>query len=245
MITRVPTGIKGLDCFIGGGFIKGKVYLVSGESGTGKTVFGLQYLLAGLELGENGIYISGDEKPDHLLADAESLGWKFGSYVQEKRLGLLDVSPFFKDMRDGKVKEVDVRTVMVDLTKHVRRIGAKRVVIDPIGPLIFRDDCQEGIKDYIRDIIFAMEDNLGCTILITSGIPSGSPNLSRYGVAEFIAEGVILLGIREYNNRRVRTLLIRKMRCSLTDLDEHIFEILPDKGIVVGEAVARTRRYKY
>lgn len=245
MIERIPTGIKGLDALIGGGFIPRKVYLVSGETGTGKTVFGLQYLMEGISHGENGIYIAGDEKPDHLIADAESLGWKFGNFVKEKRLGLLDVSPFFKDMRDGKTKEVDIRTIVADLAKHVKRIGAKRIVIDPIGPLIFKDDAQSGIREYIRDIVFAMEDNLGCTILVTSGIPQGSPALSRHGVAEFICEGVILLSIREHGNRRVRTLLVRKMRCSPTDLNEHNFEIIPNEGIIVREALSPTRRYKY
>lgn len=238
MITRVSTGIQGLDPLIGGGFIEGKVYLISGESGTGKTVFGLQFLFNGLAQGQNGIYISSDEKPDHLIVDAESLGWKGSDCVNEERLALLDVSPFFKDIRDGKVRDVDVRTVIADLTKHVKRIGAKRVVIDPIEPLIFRDESQAGIRQYIRDIVFAMEDNLGCTVLITSAIPLGSPALSRYGVAEFVCEGSILLSIHEHSDRRERTLLVRKMRCSPTDLDEHAFDIVPTKGIVVRKAAS-------
>ena len=72
MPDRVSTGIAGLDPLIGGGFLYGKVYLVSGESGTGKTIFGLQYLYDGLIRAENGIYVSGDEKPNHLIIDAEN-----------------------------------------------------------------------------------------------------------------------------------------------------------------------------
>jgi len=237
MTARVPTGIKGLDPLIAGGFIQNKVYLVSGESGVGKTVFGLQYLLTGMAIGENGIYISGDEKPSHLMADAEALGWKFKTYVEEKKLGLLDISSYFKEIRDGKLKDVDVRTIVTDLTKHVKQINAKRIVIDPVAPLIFKDECQSGIREYIRNLIFAMEDNLGCTILLTSGIPTGSSLLSRHGVAEFISEGVIRLRIREVNGRGIRTLQVRKMRCSQTDLDEHSFEIMQGKGIVIGDVI--------
>lgn len=243
MITRVPTGVQGLDPLIGGGFIAGKVYLLSGESGTGKTVFGLQYLREGLEHGENGIYISGDEKPGHLIIDAESLGWKFNDYVSSNRLGLLDVSPFFRDMRAGKAKEVDVRTVMADLTRQVRGIDARRIVIDPVAPLIFREESQPGLREYIRNFVFAMEDNLGCSVLITSGTPTGTSTLSQHGVAEFVAEGVIVLAIRKHNGRLIRTLLIRKMRCTPSDMDEHLFEILPGKGIVVGDAVYQTCGY--
>ncbi len=42
ILMRIPTGIQGLDQLIGGGFLSGKVYLISGEAGTGKTIFGFR-----------------------------------------------------------------------------------------------------------------------------------------------------------------------------------------------------------
>jgi len=234
--TRIPTGIEGLDRLIGGGFLSGKVYLISGEAGTGKTIFGLQYIFSGLIEGESGIYVSGDEKPSHLIVDAESLGWDFSKYVEEQKLGLLDVSPYFANMRVGKTKDIDVRTVVTDLSKHVRRIGAKRIVLDPIAPLVFGEECSARVQEYVRSLIFAIEDNLQCTTLITSGILSGTSALSRYGVEEFVAEGVIVLGMDKRDGQRVRTLFIRKMRSTATDLNDHIFEILPNKGIVIRDS---------
>jgi circadian clock protein KaiC len=232
---RVPTGIEGLDRLVGGGFITNKVYLISGESGTGKTVFGLQYLYYGLIVGENGIYVSSDEKPSHLIADAESLSWDFGKYVQERKLGLLDVSPHFADLRSGKTRHVDVRTVVADLAKHAKAINARRIVIDPIAPLAFGEECSFAVQDYVSNLIFAIEDNLECTILITSGILSGTSALSHYGVEEFVAEGVIVLGFDIRDSQRVRTLFIRKMRSTVTDLSDHVFEIMPHRGIVIKE----------
>ncbi len=232
-IKRISTGIEGLDQLIGGGFLSGKVYLISGESGTGKTIFGLQYIYSGLIQGESSIYISGDEKPSHLIVDAESLGWDFDKYVKERKLGLLDVSPYFADLRAGKTKDIDVRTVVADLTKHVRLIDAKRIVIDPIAPLVFGEEGSTRVQEYVRTLIFAIEDNLQCTVVITSGILSGSSALSRYGVEEFVSEGVIVLGMDKRDGHRVRTLFIRKMRSTATDLNDHTFEILPNKGIVI------------
>ena len=72
---RVPTGIEGLDELLQGGLLQGKSYLVSGEPGCGKTTFAAQFIMEGLRRGENGIYISIDEKPAHLVEDAEGLGW--------------------------------------------------------------------------------------------------------------------------------------------------------------------------
>ena len=230
---RVATGIEGLDRLIGGGFLEGKVYLISGESGTGKTVFGLQYLYHGLLQGENCIYISGDEKASHLVVDAGSLGWDFDKYVKERRLLLLDVAPYFADIRAGKKKELDVRTVVADLTKQVKSVNAKRIVIDPIAPLVFVPEHPAFVQEYVRDLILAIEDNLGCTIVITSGIISGTSKLSRYGMEEFVSEGVIVLGVEVGDGKHVRALYLRKMRSTATDIEEHIFEIVPNRGIVL------------
>lgn len=230
---RVSTGIHGLDQFIGGGFMANKVYLVTGESGTGKTIFGLQFILSGLIQGEGGIYATGDEKPHHLVVDAKSLGWDMGGYIQSQKLGLLDVAPHFADLRSGKLRNVDVRTVVADLAKHAKSVGAKRIVIDPIAPLVFGRESSSFVQEYIRNLVFAMEDNLGCTILVVSDTVTGTSALSRYGVEELVTEGVILLGISERDGKRVRTLTVRKMRATAIDIQDHPFEILPHKGIVL------------
>ena len=60
---RIPTGIPELDMLIEGGLRAGKTYLVVGEPGTGKTVFGLQFLVNGLMEKEKGLYVAIDEKP--------------------------------------------------------------------------------------------------------------------------------------------------------------------------------------
>jgi circadian clock protein KaiC len=230
---RVSTGIEGLDQLIGGGFLAGKTYLVSGESGTGKTIFGLQYLYNGLIRGENGIYISGEEKPMHLIVDAESLGWDLRKYVEERKLGLWDISPHFAEKHAGKAIKVDVNTMVNELTQHVKDIGAKRIVIDTIAPLVFGQESLTNIQEYIKNLVFSIEDKLECTILMTSGILSGSTAFSRYGVEEFVAEGVIVLGMFKFNGHRIRKLSIRKMRSTDSDLNDHTFEILPQKGIVI------------
>jgi circadian clock protein KaiC len=230
---RISTGIVDLDPLIGGGFLAGKVYLVSGESGTGKTIFGLQFLHQGLIEGENGIYISGDEKPGHLVVDAESLGWNFRKYVEQKKLGLFDISPFFYGERSGKTAEVDVLTVVNALQKHVKEIGAKRIVIDTIAPLVYGQENLPYIQAYTKNLVSAIEDNLDCTAVITSGILSGSLSLSRYGVEEFVAEGVIVLAIDSFGCHHARTLSIRKMRSTYSDLKDHIFDIVPQRGIVL------------
>src|SRR3990172_7844112 len=72
---RVSTGIPGLDPLIEGGFPAGKSYLITGESGTGKSIFCMQFILKGLVGGEKAVYVAVDEKPADILEEAASLGW--------------------------------------------------------------------------------------------------------------------------------------------------------------------------
>lgn len=232
MPDRVLTGISGLDPLIGGGFLAGKVYLVSGESGTGKTVFGMQFLYQGLVLGENGIYVSAEDRPANLIVAAESLGWDFRKYVRERKLGLLDISFHFAEMRADRAT-VDVDAVVADLTRQVKEFNAQRIVIDTVAPLVFGQEYSPSMPEYIRHLVAAIEDKLGCTVVITSGIPAGSAALSRYGIEEFVAEGVIVLGMAIFNGYCFRTLAIRKMRSTFSDLNNHFLEILPQRGMVI------------
>ena len=66
---RVPTGVEGLDNLLQGGLPAGQSYLITGEPGTGKTTFAAQFILEGLRRGENGVFISIDEKPSHMVED--------------------------------------------------------------------------------------------------------------------------------------------------------------------------------
>jgi len=82
---RIPTSVEGLNELIGGGPRQGKSYLISGETGTGKTTFCQQFLMKGLETGEGGVYVTADEKPGDLLEDAQSFGFGLASGIDQKR----------------------------------------------------------------------------------------------------------------------------------------------------------------
>jgi circadian clock protein KaiC len=233
--TRISTGIEGLDPVINGGFLKNKVYLISGGPGTGQTIFGLQYLYSGLENGENGVYFSGDEKPEQLILDARSMGWDLTGYIEEKRLGLVDSSHYFSDLYTGKSKSIDSRAIVNYLTRQIKKLNAKRLVIDPVAPLLIGEDHCANIQDYLRNLIFAIEDSLECTTLITSGNQAGVSSFSRYGIEELVTGGIIVLSMdkRKRTGERSRTLFIPKMRGTSIELKEHTFEIQQGKGIVL------------
>jgi len=89
---RVPTGIKGLDELLGGGFPEGKCILVVGSPGSGKTTFAIQYLYSGALQGETGLYVTLDEYPDVIKQNFQSYNWDLDSVEKKGRLLFLDAS---------------------------------------------------------------------------------------------------------------------------------------------------------
>ncbi len=229
---RVTTGIDGLDVLLSGGLVPKRSYLICGEPGTGKTIMCLQYLLDGIKKGEKGMFVSIDEKPDHLIEDAASLGWDLKAKIDEGSLQILDVSSYFTDTKLGKEGKLEAQRVTEELSKHIEKMNIKRLVIDPVAPLVSKADVISDIQEYIRKLIFLIEDT-GCTTLCTSHVPVGSVKLSQYDMEEFVVAGIILLRLMKPEKKYVRTLFVRKMRSTAFDLSEWTFDIAKDKGIVL------------
>ena len=81
---KAPTGIGGLDYLLRGGLPAHRIHLVEGHPGSGKTTFGLQFLLEGVKRGESCMYITLSETEDELRANAASHGWNLdGIHIQE------------------------------------------------------------------------------------------------------------------------------------------------------------------
>jgi circadian clock protein KaiC len=251
---RVATGMEMLDNILNGGFRQGKSYLVSGEAGNGKTIFGIQFLQKGIELGETGLYITADEKTADIIDDARSFGFDLEEQIAQHKVVLLDYSDVEEqidqhevvrldysshfDQLHEKRQEIDIGKIVADLNKYVQQIGAKRLVIDPIAPFIVKDDTTWEIRRYIRSLFYSL-DSLGCTSVLTSAIPTGSNQLSQYGVEEFYASGIIVLQIQQVQKQRYKRILsVRKMRGSPYDLAPYIFDFEYGKGIVVAQKLS-------
>lgn len=235
---RVNTGIEGFDDIIEGGLPQGKSYLISGEPGTGKTLFAIQYLMHGASQGEHGIYVSIDEKPEHVISDAEAMGWDIQKHLDSGLIQILDVSSSFTHAHLKKKEKLAVEQIVEGLASHTKDMAVKRLIIDPVAPLIFSEGGKQEVAEYLRALVFSIEEVIkGCTTLLTSHVPVSSNLLSQYGVEEFIVSGVVLLRLVKINNRYVRSLFVRKMRGTKTDLTEYSFEITRGRGLILRQPI--------
>ena len=216
---RVPTGIPGLDELIEGGFPKGAVILLSGTCGTGKTLTSLQFLWYGIQRGENCVYLSFEEPVEQVKNNAKQFGWDFEKAEKQGKVIMIRYDPFH------------VEEVIDIVVSSVRKINAERLVIDSISALgmYIRDPTE------VRRSIYTLVSNiykLGCTTILTSEILPDQLELSRFGVEEFLADGVIVYYYTRISTYFARAITIWKMRYTNHSQRIHPYKIT-EKGIVV------------
>ncbi|VVB54914.1 Circadian clock protein kinase KaiC [uncultured archaeon] len=243
---RVHSGIPGLDPLIDGGIPAGHSVLVTGSCGTGKTIFGLQFLKAGAESGEPGVYITFEESRDKIISQAKAFGWDFEAL---ERKGMLTL--YIAD-------NADVSEILAEVESLVKKKGVQRFVLDSLTTMvehgvIYRSKISKEMSRLDREgearsfpvaggevtrkdiyYIVGRINELGVTSLLISEVGEETPFLSRDTISEFAADGVIFLR-NEMGGGFERLLSVRKMRGTKIDTKRCPFEFTPQGLKVVSE----------
>lgn len=223
--SRVTTGTPTLDALLEGGFPVNRAILLAGQSGTGKTVFALRFVAAGIAEGHSAVYVSLDEKPQHLLADVRRVSGGLDDAVSAGMLTVLDASPYFTASRNkNRTLPIDARNVATDVSQQVAKMKATRLVIDSLTSLVPPDLARGAAQDYLRSLLLAFEDNLGCTVLLTSRTVTADPQ-GIEETAEYLVSGVLALRMPAPGGEFRRTLFVKKMRNTDVDPTEIPFNI--------------------
>lgn len=219
VVERTKSGIPGLDEMIGGGIPRGNLVVLSGDPGSGKTVFCLQFLYEGAKkYNENGVYVSLEETEDAIISGALEFGMDFRELVEKKKIKIITIELYDFERLKNSVEDT------------VASINAVRVIIDP-GVIfkLFFDRELEARKRIVS--LGKMFKRIGCTTIITSEI-SLDKTQSLYGLEEYVADGVLLLYHTKLRNRFVRSIGILKMRN--TEISEQLKPIqITDDGVKV------------
>ena len=210
--SRVKTGIPGLDPLIDGGILQKSVNLVTGETGTGKTIFCCQFLWYGLQKGETGVYITLEEDPEDIKEDARQFGWDFDKYIKKDLLRIVYHDP---------AQVNNLGSVLID---EIRSMKAKRLVIDPTSVMGLAVKDPALIRKMILNVINVIK-RTDCTAMLISEVTEESKILSRFGVEEFVVDGIFVLNYIGIGETSARTLIIRKMRRTRHGTDIYPMEI--------------------
>jgi circadian clock protein KaiC len=230
-LARISTGIAGLDALLGGGFVKGRSYLLTGDTGTGKTTACLQFVVGALGRGEKAVYVTVDERPTEILAAAASYSWDLQSHIQAKSLVILDAAS-----GSATDKGIDPQKMVGDLGGYAKSLGATILIIDPITPLLLPANPAIPAQVHARALFHLLQSQLNTTTLLTSHAGHNSASDPAAHTEQFLTSGVLVLKTTESGARWKRTIHVKKMRYTPVTPGEYPFAMVPDKGIVLIES---------
>ncbi len=233
LVERTPTGIPGLDEILSGGFPRGRVILLVGGPGTGKTILTSQFLFNGIKMyGENGAFVSLDETRSHFGREMAQFGWKFEELEKAKKFAFINASPLRHMPGEVKVgrqsvgrKDFSMMSLIEGIKTHSELINAKRVVVDPVTSLIFQYPETVERRTAVLDLVDALV-RTGATCILTTELRASGPVLERpVQLEEYLAHGVIILSNAKVGKTYNRVLQVEKMRETPIDMQPRPYKI--------------------
>ncbi len=224
---RMSTGVPGLDGIMGGGVVPGDAVIVSGPSGSGKSVLGMQFAKAGLDAGEGVVIVLFEESVARYVARAAALGCDIEAHRGDGRVAILRRVPLdlgldevFEEIRDAATELGGARVVIDSLSGlESSAIGAEEVVL---------------LRHSLRRLIEALTDG-GVTVLITVEMrQDGSTFKLTPNNTSYLADDVVVQRYVEIEGTLEKVLSVVKMRRSAHSRAFHRYGITK-RGLVVGE----------
>jgi len=248
---RVSTGIVGLDRMLGGGLIAGRPYLVTGATGSGKTLLGLSFLMEGIRRGEDVLLVAVDEPPSEILENVRSFGWDLSKIrtldanpgqraikrlgdVQEIR-ALADLRSMAEISTEGKKgvdEDVSLQSIHLKLRQQMATGHFTRVLLDSITSIrrfalkMSKDPQAE--RTEIQSLLRFLSER-ETTALVTAS-PGNPGSLTP---EEILTRGEIHLSRRWDGDRSVSQIRVVRMRGSAHDPGRRPFTI-GAQGVIVG-----------
>jgi circadian clock protein KaiC len=225
---RLETGVVGLDKLMGGGIPRGYSVLVAGPSGSGKTVLSNQFIVEGARHGEKGIVAVFEKRPNDYLQTTPH-GQAFQKLVRQGKLEVVYLRPL----------DLSIDETLLELRDAVKRIGAKRAVIDSLSGLelalapTFREDFRESLYRLVGALT-----GLGVTVMATVELDDSYVDLrfSPQGIA-FLADAIIIQRYIEIDGELKRAMSVVKLHASQHSKDLREYDVSANGEIVVGKAL--------
>ena len=220
-LPKARTGIAGFDEITYGGLPRGRPTLVCGSAGSGKTLFGMEFLIRGVvESDENGVLVAFEETPEELAKNVASLGFDFDQLVREGKIAVDFVRIDRNEVEE--TGEYDLEGLFLRMGHAIDSVKAKRVFIDTIETLFSALKSEFVLRAELRRLFRWLKDR-GVTAVITA--ERGDGTLTRYGLEEYVSDCVVLLDNRVVQQAAVRRLRVVKYRGSRHGTSEYPFVI--------------------
>lgn len=241
---RCPTGIKGFDEIVSGGLPRNRTILLTGECGTGKTIFATEFIYNGItKYDEAGILVLLEQNPDEFKDDMLEFKFDLGKLEKEKKLiimnasletlGLCEITG--RDMGEGESYsllpgEVTLDNLVNVILEAARKIKARRVIIDSLPALDILMEDKKDVRRMILSMNYKLKESGLTTVLISE---TDDEHSSTYGVERYVVDGIIKLYYSTVGPSPGRMITIEKMRKTHHSEDIHSLHFMEGKGIEV------------
>jgi circadian clock protein KaiC len=210
---RISTGIKGLDKMTGGGFIGSSSILVSGSSGTGKTILGMQFIMDGLLKNEPGIIVSFEEDIEQIRENSTRFNWNLKEFENKNLLKI--ISPL----------EYDAYELALLIEETIDTMKARRLLLDGSGRLKRILPQYAQLPEYMGNINNILKNkNVTAVYTNESSNLTGATQITGMGISPFM-DTVILLRYVEIKSEMRKAISVLKMRGSEHDKEIREFVI--------------------
>ena len=209
-IQKIRTLIEGFDDISHGGLPIGRTTLISGTSGTGKTLFAAQFLYNGItQFDEPGIFVTFEESPADIITNALSFGWDLQKFIDEGKLFILDASP--DPEGQDVVGNFDLSALIERIQYAIRKYKARRVSIDSVTAVFQQYDAAGVVRREIFRLVARLKQ-VGVTTIMTTERIDEYGQVARFGVEEFVSDNVVIVRNVLEGERRRRTVEVLKLR---------------------------------
>ncbi|MDG6221009.1 MAG: ATPase domain-containing protein [Candidatus Thermoplasmatota archaeon] len=218
---RIQTGVFGLDQLIEGGLINNTAVVVVGSSGTGKTTFAMQFLMHGIDNGEQALYVTMEETPEQIMREAEMMGWNMRDHYEK--------SLFFIHLKGKNFKKM-IEEQLPQLVKARADYEIKtRVVIDPMTPVIWATEDKLLQRELIGKLFYTLKE-LGVVLATVEEHARPGETIGEDVLLPiYLSDAVFHLEYHPIGGAFNRTLKIIKMRG--TAHQEGVYPYIFSRGI--------------